>query len=75
MVEGFLICTDADAGFAAGDMVSLASAGTNDITVYANATKVGFRCRNVVEINLINNLGQSVQIANTKWKLVIKGVL
>ena len=75
MVEGFLICEDADAGYAVGDMINLASTATTDVTVYANTTKIGFRCKNIVDIKVVNTQGQLVSIANTKWKLVIKGVL
>lgn len=75
LVEGYLVCKDNDAGYVVGDMVSLGTA-TSDITVYATGTdKIAFRCKNVVTANVINSQGQSVTINNTKWKLLIKGVV
>lgn len=75
LVEGVLICKDSDLGYSVGDMIPLSGCDTSDITVFASATNIGFRCKNIIEIRLVNTQGQLTALNNTKWKLVIKGVL
>jgi hypothetical protein len=75
IVEGFLICSAPEAGYDKGDMIALSSAATTDITVYATKTKIGFRCKNIVDIKVVNDRGQLVSINNNNWKLVVKGVI
>lgn len=75
LVEGVLICTDSDLGYDVGTMIPLSGCDTTDITIFATASNIGFRCKNIVEIRIVNTQGQLTAINNTKWKLVIKGVL